>query len=289
MYIFKPSSQQSGGEGGKGFNEGEVTTHQVSLKDVEQVAKLISVEYHMADVVDYHDNKIWPFKDHKILVIAKAKIFAGFDLNKAFHVNIKEVPQETLSDWEEGSDVLLQIKRKFTVLLPSPQIIAIDPSYKYYDIQGKVPAEAHTYVLNLAKVTLHQTALQEGILEDAKNSIKKQLKQILFSYDVDVYFSDTERVSELQISEEVWPSSVEAAVNAFVQDLSEEEREKLRLSTKNELIRYHLSWGAKIRNTFGLWSGNTQLLLSCGKMHPEDASTFIIEKAWEKLQPKEEE
>lgn len=192
-----------------------------------------------------------------------------------------------MSDWKEGSDVLLQIKRKFTVVLPSPQIIAIDPSYRYYDIQGSVPPEAHTYVLNLAKVTLYQTALQEGILEDAKNFIEKQLKQILFNFDVDVFFSDTGGASELQASQESWPSSVEAAVNAFIQDLSEEEREKLRLSTKNELIRYHLSWGAKIRNAFGLWSGNTKLLLSCGKMHPEDASMFIIEKAWEKLQPEE--
>lgn len=85
-YIFKSPSPPPPPDDNYN-NRGDIT-HQVSLKDVEQVAKLISVEYHMADVVDYNDKKIWPFKDHKILVIAKAKIFAGFDLNKAFHINI---------------------------------------------------------------------------------------------------------------------------------------------------------------------------------------------------------
>jgi hypothetical protein len=43
--------------------------------------------------------------------------------------------------------------------------------------------------------------------------------------------------------------------------------------------------GQRIRNEFGLWAGNTELLSSCGSetMHPDHASRVILRALWEKL------
>ena len=148
-----------------------------TLEKIEQVAKLITIEYYMADVVSYQNNQIWPFSDQKILVIAKAKIMAGFNLVHGINVTIKE------SEVKQSS-----VKPQVSITLPPPQILSIQPDYRYYDIQGNPPPEAHTYVLNLAKVNLSGAALREGILEKAKISVIKQMQQIFSDVDLEIHF-----------------------------------------------------------------------------------------------------
>jgi hypothetical protein len=56
-----------------------------------------------------------------------------------------------------------------------------------------------------------------------------------------------------------------------------------------ELISLHFSLGAFIRNQFGLWSGNEDLLNDCRQMsgitfmNPDDAAAFIIRELWKRL------
>lgn len=150
-----------------------------TLEKIEQVAKLITIEYYMADVVSYQNNQIWPFSDQKILVIAKAKIMAGFNLVHGINVTIKE------SEVKQSS-----VKPQVSITLPPPQILSIQPDYRYYDIQGNPPPEAHTYVLNLAKVNLSGAALREGILEKAKISVIKQMQQIFSDVDLEIHFQN---------------------------------------------------------------------------------------------------
>jgi hypothetical protein len=58
---------------------------------------------------------------------------------------------------------------------------------------------------------------------------------------------------------------------------------------EGELINLHHSLGEYIRNEFGLWSGNDDLMSSCcaiaktDKIHEDTASTIIIEELWERL------
>jgi hypothetical protein len=258
--------------------------HRLSLLKAEEVAKLVSIEYFMADVVDYKDEKIWPFSDKKILVIAKAKILAGFDLNRGFNLTVHEEPKAIEQSGQEDRPLIERNTRRLVVSLPSPQIIAIDPDYKYYDIQGDPPPEAHTYVLNLAKVQLHQAALNEGILEKAKASITNQLTQIFSDFDLAVVFSNDTNMTETGEKRANWPESVDEAVDIFLSRLSNEEKEHLSKTPQQNLIKFHYGLGSRIRNDFGLWAGNTQLLLACGKNHPDDASQEILEQVWIKLQ-----
>jgi hypothetical protein len=80
-----------------------------------------------------------------------------------------------------------------------------------------------------------------------------------------------------------WPKTVEEAVDRLLRDLKEEDRQRVRDTPEDGLIRFHHGWGTGIRNAYGLWRGNRELLASCGGGHPDDASMVIIRAVWRRL------
>jgi hypothetical protein len=82
-----------------------------------------------------------------------------------------------------------------------------------------------------------------------------------------------------------WPISVSDTVADILSRMPEQDKERLRTTKKEDLIRYHHGWGTGIRNYYGLWRGNDKLIASaCGKpCHPDDASMLIIEAVWAAL------
>ena len=85
----------------------------------------------------------------------------------------------------------------------------------------------------------------------------------------------------------VWPRTVDESVNRIVAGMSGTDKEKVKATKRSDLIRYHHGWGMGIRNGFGLWKGNKDLLTDCGVSHPDDCSVIIIEKVWDRLQTNE--
>jgi hypothetical protein len=88
-----------------------------------------------------------------------------------------------------------------------------------------------------------------------------------------------------------WPVTVEAVVVDIIASLSAEDKKRVRDTSDKDLIRFHFGWGAGIRNHYGLWRGNTQLIESAcgGPCHPDDASMIIIKKMWEALRQQQEQ
>lgn len=84
---------------------------------------------------------------------------------------------------------------------------------------------------------------------------------------------------------EKYPETVSEAADILIQDIQDKDKEEIISKTKDDLIMYHFGWGTGIRNSFGLWKGNTKLLIDCGseKIHPDDCSMIIIEEVWKKL------
>jgi hypothetical protein len=91
---------------------------------------------------------------------------------------------------------------------------------------------------------------------------------------------------EKPLGPDKWPTTVEAVVDDIIGTLSPEDKETVRNTQRENLILFHHGWGTGLRNHYGLWRGNSQLIESaCGKpCHPDDASMIIIEKVWEALQ-----
>ena len=83
-----------------------------------------------------------------------------------------------------------------------------------------------------------------------------------------------------------WPITLNSAVSNILGGVSEQDKDWIRQTKYEDLIRYHHGWGTGIRNEFGLWRGNNELIISaCGKpCHPDSASMRIIEAVWLALQ-----
>ena len=115
------------------------------------------------------------------------------------------------------------------------------------------------------------------------------------SFEIDLTPEESEQL--MRLAEEArsqkntgqWPATLQEAVDKLVSGLSDHDKEKLRNTKREDLILFHMGWGMSIRNGYGLWGGNEELILSaCGgkKCHPDTASMNIIEKVWESLQEK---
>jgi hypothetical protein len=77
-----------------------------------------------------------------------------------------------------------------------------------------------------------------------------------------------------------WPKTLKDAVDTLIESMSKDELHKLAQTQKEDLITLHHGWGTAIRNQFGLWRGNDELLRDCGETHPDDASMVIIKEVW---------
>ena len=99
-----------------------------------------------------------------------------------------------------------------------------------------------------------------------------------------------------------WPKTVDEAVDRLLSGLSDEDKAVLRETPKEELGRFHHGLGTYIRNEFGLWAGNKELIRDClvregfpdedldeldriGRPFPgvEPPYEVILEEAWRRL------
>ena len=78
---------------------------------------------------------------------------------------------------------------------------------------------------------------------------------------------------------------MEYAVNDIIQDMDNEDLEKVKNTKPEDLYQYHFGWGTGIRNHYGMWKEKSELVLDiCGEgCHPDDASMFVIRGVWNKL------
>ena len=73
-----------------------------------------------------------------------------------------------------------------------------------------------------------------------------------------------------------WPHSVDEVATRFIREMDKKDKELIKSTPESELVEFHHGWGTGIRNEFGLWRGNEELLADTQKKHPDDASFVII-------------
>lgn len=73
------------------------------------------------------------------------------------------------------------------------------------------------------------------------------------------------------------PTTVEAAVSRLLQVVPDDVKAQLSASDESVQPFTRRNLGQYIRNEFGLWSGNQQLLKATGCRHPDDASVVILD------------
>ena len=87
-----------------------------------------------------------------------------------------------------------------------------------------------------------------------------------------------------------YPKTVEEAVNRLMSELPVYDKRRIAKMSEDGLFDLHVGLGMGIRNDFGLWAGNNELLESCKAiagdpdLHIDSASSLIIKALWERLQ-----
>jgi len=142
-------------------------THSLVLEKVQAVAKLVSSESTMRDVVVYEDT--WLGSTKRSLVVVTAKVLAGINLEQGTEVKIDEQT------------------KKIRITLPSATILATDiGEMKTYDEQrglwNPFVASDRDKIFQQARAQFQEAAKQARLTEHANQSAK-QLLETMFSRD----------------------------------------------------------------------------------------------------------
>ena len=76
------------------------------------------------------------------------------------------------------------------------------------------------------------------------------------------------------------PTTVDAAVRILMGLVPVEEQAKITLLNEDQLLGLHFGLGQWVRNYFGLWGNNPELLKATGETDADEASSVILHKFW---------
>jgi hypothetical protein len=80
-----------------------------------------------------------------------------------------------------------------------------------------------------------------------------------------------------------WPKTLDEAVKFCLLTMTAQEKSALKNTSEDNLIMFHFGWAMRIRNEFGMWAGNDELIRSCGESEPDGASMAIVRAVWDAL------
>ena len=129
---------------------------QVLLEHVKNVSKLITTEGYFSEIYSEEDTKSYYLfsSTKKILIKVKAKVSAGYDLEKMQLAANAQTKTLTISN------------------IPEPSILSVEPDISYYDIANGVfnqfTAQDYTRLNKKAVDTIRTQALRSDFLQNVK-------------------------------------------------------------------------------------------------------------------------
>ncbi|MFW5431557.1 MAG: DUF4230 domain-containing protein [Methylophilaceae bacterium] len=138
------------------------------MHNIEKVFKVALAEGTYSDIFDYKSEQSRFFNlfktKKKALLISEARVLIGYDFAKV-KLAIDE-PNQRINILE----------------FPSPEVLAIDPEYKFYDadsgIFNRLDKEDYSAMVNDAKSRIGQKALESELPRFAANQMKSLLTNI---------------------------------------------------------------------------------------------------------------
>lgn len=150
-------------------------SHSVVVERVQKVAKLVSSETTLRDVIIYEDT--WYGSTKRSLVVVTGKVLAGIDLDTGTAVQIDEKT------------------KKITITLPQPDILGIEiTEMKTYDEQrgfwNPFNAADRDALFQRAREQLNQTSRDLKITETSRDSARELLEGMFATngYTVEVVY-----------------------------------------------------------------------------------------------------
>lgn len=100
-------------------------------------------------------------------------------------------------------------------------------------------------------------------------------------------YEDTKKLL-ISIIQSYMPKTVEEAVDRLISELPLKEKARIAKVEERDISDLHPTIGPYVRNRFGLWAENSELVKSCrsqsGKnLHPDEVASVILLELWKKL------
>jgi hypothetical protein len=148
------------------------------VHEIQRLNELVSVKYTVQKVVGLEEKKV-PLGSEKILLFVQAEVLAGIDLSQLSAGDVKLLPDKSMH-----------------VVLPPPKIVHIiidDKQTKVWDRQITWWTPWVPYNLDLerqarlaAKDEIEKTALEMGILDQARRNAETSIRSLLETFGVKV-------------------------------------------------------------------------------------------------------
>jgi len=159
--------------------------------------------------------------------------------------------------------------------------------------------------INLGKISKFESALDickwivEYNIENLNvsgESVEKNSKIYNDTMDIiesAIYLGHTEYdrplTIELPLTEQKLPKTIDEAAELLLSELPLKDKVVIANMTIGELPSLNITLGNYIRDSFGLWTGNIDLVESCRakvgdkEFHADNVSIMVIEQLWQKL------
>lgn len=163
-----------------GSRESTSVTHALVVERMQAVAKLVTSETSVRDVVTYTNT--WYGSTKRSLVVVTGRINAGVNLDR-------------------GTNVAVDDRAKtITLTLPKPEILGVEVSdMRTYDERGGLwnpfTPQDRDAIIRLARAQLGKSAYEMKILEHAESSAKTLLESL---FSTDGYVARVEFVPRLE-------------------------------------------------------------------------------------------
>jgi hypothetical protein len=171
------------GGGGLLPGRGETTvTHGVVVEQMRAVAKLVSSETSVRDVVVYQNRRLGSTK--RSLVVVTGKVLAGMDLDEGTQVDVDHAA------------------RRVRIVLPPARVLAVEVTQlRTYDerhgLWNPFRPEDRDTIYHLARAQLTGAAGELGVTTHAQESARRLLQALIHpdGYEVDVSFGQPSRAA----------------------------------------------------------------------------------------------
>ncbi|MFZ4589387.1 MAG: DUF6794 domain-containing protein [Ignavibacteria bacterium] len=80
-----------------------------------------------------------------------------------------------------------------------------------------------------------------------------------------------------------YPKTIEEAVDILSHIMLDEDKDLIKNMSEDDLIDLQFGLGMAIRNNFGLWAENYELIADCKAKDADGASSVIIKAFWKTL------
>ncbi|SCD20561.1 putative membrane protein [Proteiniphilum saccharofermentans] len=146
---------------------GTVTASHTVVEGIKRVFKIVVAEGQLNEIYNYENTKkLLKFipSTKKALVIVRAQVLIGYDINKC----VWEID-------EEHKEIRLQD-------FPKPEILSVDCDFNYYyfedDLFNVIGRKDLQQIQTLAKEQVRKAALQSGLMKIAADQMKLLLEEV---------------------------------------------------------------------------------------------------------------